>query len=526
LTVTERVPWVAQDGPQLTAIQKHWVEELFFGGAVGGGKSDYLLGDFAQDVPTYGPAWHGILFRKSYPQLEELVMRSKVIYPAWFGLDPLKAWNKGEHMWTWPNGSTLRFRHAEDDDSWMQYQGHQYTWMGFDELPHWSNPTFYQQLKTRLRSAHNIPNKRIRGTGNPGGVGHGWIKAYFKIDRFPLGSVLIPADRQGGSRMFIRSKVTDNRILLENDPKYIDRLSRLGSDALVKMYLEGDWNVIAGAFFAEFSTERHVLMPFEVPKDWLRFRSADWGSSAPFSVGWYAVSEGDVEVPYAGNERGRILIPRGAIVKYREWYGMKQPEEGEESTYNVGLKLTAEEFAQGIRDREESWEKFSMSVMDPSAFKQDGGPSIAERCSVRPYNISFQRADNQRKAGWDMMRARLKGDPRHDDVPMLFFTQLCPDSIRTIPMLQHDRGKAAGAIEDVDTESEDHAGDETRYACMARPWTRPGTPAKTVLKTSADYEKQRWPGNVVISASGGSPTTFNQAVEMSRRRRLEREGKL
>lgn len=502
----ELSPWVPQAGPQVEAIRKHWVDELFFGGAVGGGKSDFLLGDFGQDVSRYGAHWRGILFRKSYPQLEELVVRSKEIFPAWFGLNVETCWTKGEHTWTWPNGSTLKFRHAEDDDSWQQYQGHQYTWMAFDEWPQWQNANFYRQMKTRVRNgAMPIPNKRIRGTGNPGGVGHGWIKQYFAIDKYPLGGVLIPEDEKGGKRMFIRSKVTDNKILMDNDPNYVKRLKGLGSETLVKMYLEGDWNVIAGAYFPEFSTERHVLQPFDIPKSWMRFRSADWGSSSPFSVGWYAVADGSVDVPYAGNERGRITIPRGAIVKYREWYGNMAGET------NVGLKLTAEEFADGILSREHESEKISMSVMDPSAFKQDGGPSIAERCALR--KVDFQRADNARKAGWDTLRARLKGNL--DGEPMIYFTQGCPDTIRTLPQLQHDRGKAAGDIEDVDTRSEDHAGDETRYACMARPWVRqvPLGPRRV-----HDYATE-------FKYTGTFGITFDQAVGMNRKARLQREGR-
>lgn len=481
----ELTPWRAQPGPQLFAIQKHTIPELFFGGAVGGGKSDFLLGDFAQDVPQYGNAWHGILFRKSYPQLEELVARSKIIYPAWFGFNARDAWTSGNHMWTFPNGSTLKFRHAEDDDSWMEYQGHAYGWMGYDELPHWATPYFYQQMKTRVRNGSIvIPNKRIRGTGNPGGVGHGWIKQYFAIDRFPLGSVEIPADRFGGRRMFVKSSVKDNKILLENDPEYIDRLKGIGSEALVQMYLEGDWNVIAGAFFPEFSVQRHVIAPFEIPKGWMRFRSMDWGSSAPFSVGWYAVSDGTLPE-----------YPRGALIKYREWYGAKEGES------NVGLKLTAEEVAIGIRNRESKDEKFDMSVIDPSAFKEDGGPSIASRMGA--LKVHFQKADNARKPGWDQLRARLKGDS--DARPMIYFFSTCGDTIRTLPMLQHDTGKSAGAIEDVDTHSEDHAGDETRYACMSRPWVKPGAPVAPKVHT---------PGQFTVN------TTFNDLLaEAARRRR-------
>jgi hypothetical protein len=285
-------PWHAQVGPQLEAIKKHVVPELFFGGAKGGGKSDYLLGDFAQDVPTYGANWRGVIFRKSYPQLEELVMRALSIYPAWFMLDAKECWRTGTHTFAWPNGATLKFRHMESDDSWMEYQGHQYTWIGFDELPQWANAKPYQQMKSTLRNAAlNIPNKRMRSTGNPGGVGHGWVKQYFAIDRFPFGGQLIePQTRGGTARMFIRSKVTDNKILMENDPGYVDRLADLGSAALVQQYLDGDWNVVAGAFFPEFSIDRHVVKPFEVPREWMRFRAMDWGSSKPFCVKWWAVT--------------------------------------------------------------------------------------------------------------------------------------------------------------------------------------------------------------------------------------------
>ena len=479
----EIVPWRAQAGPQLFAIQKHTVTELFFGGAVGGGKSDFLLGDFAQDVPQYGSNWNGILFRKSYPQLEELVARSKEMYPAWFGFQAKDAWTSGNHTWTFPNGAKLKFRHAEDEDSWMEYQGHAYGWMGYDELPHWQSPNFYNQMKTRLRNGSvAIPNKRIRSTGNPGGVGHGWIKEYWQIDRFPNGGVLIPKDKRGGDRMFVKSKVTDNKILLANDPEYIDRLKSLGNEQLVDMYLAGDWNVIAGAFFPEFKVEKHVIKPFEIPKDWMTFRSMDWGSAKPFCVGWYAVSDGSIPE-----------YPRGALIKYREWYGMKEQE------YNVGLKMTAEEVADGIKDRQRKDEKFQMSVIDPAAFKEDGGPSIAARMGTK--KVHFQKADNARKPGWDMLRARLKGE---DDRPMIYFFENCADTIRTLPMLQHDTGKAAGAFEDVDTHSEDHAGDETRYACMARPWVAKSAPPKPKRIVAGQFQIN---------------TTFNDLMEAAARRR-------
>lgn len=433
-----------QPGPQAEAIRKHWVDEIFYGGAVGGGKSDYLLGDFAQDVPSeYGRYWHGILFRRTYPELEELIARSLETYPPWF---PGARWSASRATWEWPNGATLKLRYLEHSTDWMRYWGHQYTWIGWDELPSWPDLTAYQKLKARLRSAHAIPNKRIRATGNPGGPSHHAVKVYFGIDRQPQGGSLLTDEASGMRRMFIRSRLHDNRILLRNDPRYADRLKGLGSPELVRAWLEGDWSVIQGAYFPEFSIDRHVIQPFDIPSHWLRFGAFDWGSAAPFSYGLYAVSDGSL-LP------DQRQYPAGALIRYREWYGAKEA--------NVGLKLTVEDVAKGIRQRE-GQETIAYRVADPACFKFDGGPSIAERFSKA--GVTFRPADNSRISGWDQVRQRLKGD----DAPMLYVFATCTDLIRTLPALQHDEHKP----EDVDTEGEDHAGDECRYACMSRPYVR------------------------------------------------------
>ncbi len=133
----------------------------------------------------------------------------------------------------------------------------------------------------------------------------------------------------------------------------------------------------------------------------------------------------------------------------------------------MGIKLTAEEVARGIKEREQPGEVIKYSVIDPNTFAVTSGPSIAERMAT--LGVHCHRADNKRVAqkgalgGWDMMRARLVGQ---DDRPMIYTFHTCVDSIRTVPALQHDPDRP----EDVDTEGEDHAADEWRYACMSRPW--------------------------------------------------------
>jgi hypothetical protein len=204
-----------------------------------------------------------------------------------------------------------------------------------------------------------------------------------------------------------------------------------------------------------------VIRPFEVPDDWIRFRSGDWGSASPFSFGWWAV----VAERY---KTETVMLPRGCIVRYREWYGMVQDKP------NMGLKLHAEKVGEGLWEREQGDPKLKYGALDPSAFKEDGGPSIASRITLGSKNrITFVPADNARvpgrgaMGGWDQMRGRMVGDG--DGHPMIVCFSTCVDSIRTIPALQHDSAKP----EDLDTDMEDHAADDWRYGCMSRPWNLP-----------------------------------------------------
>jgi hypothetical protein len=331
-------------------------------------------------------------------------------------------------------------RYLKHDNDADGYQGHQYTWIGFDELTNHATPYAYNKLKACLRNPHGI-HGRIRSSGNPGGKGHLWVKNRF-IDVSPSFTPFVDPET-GLERIFIPSRITDNKYLRDNR-QYIALLKSSGSAELVKAWLDGDWDVIAGAYFDCWDRDRHVISPFTIPKTWTRFRSFDWGSSKPFSVGWWAISEGD---------NG---IQRGALIRYREWYGSN----GEP---NVGLKMTAEQVAAGIVSRSVG-ETITYSVADPACWKVDGGPSISER--MMKAGVLFRKADNSRINGWDQMRQRFVG---MDDEPMIYCFSTCTDSIRTIPALQHDELKP----EDVDSEMEDHAADDWRYACMSRPWQPP-----------------------------------------------------
>ena len=467
------VIWAPQHGPQ-TALLACPVFEVFFGGARGGGKTDGMLGEWASHADLYGEHAIGLMIRRELTQLVETIERSKQIFT------PLGAqYHEQQKMWRWPNGARLRFAYLERDSDADGYQGHSYTRIYAEELGTFPSPIPIFKLMATLRSGVGVPCG-FRATGNPGGPGHNWVKARY-IDPNPSGWKIIttiyenPWGRKASKpiardRVYIPSRVTDNAYLGD---EYIANLQMSGNEQLVRAWLEGDWDVIDGAFFDGWRHDKHVIRPFQIPATWLRFRSMDWGYATPFSIGWWAVCPDD---EWLDNR----LIPRGAIIRYREWYGCKPGEP------NVGLRITAEEVADGICLRDGK-DVIKYGVLDPSAFAEAGGPSIAER--MRKRKAIFRPADNARIAqhgamgGWDQMRARLNGDGEY---PALFVFETCTDFIRTVPVLQHDKDR----LEDLDTQQEDHAADECRYACMSRPWIPkpklPPVPTELIYEAKPD----------------------------------------
>lgn len=365
------------------------------------------------------------------------------------------------------NGSKIYLCHCKDENDIYKYQGAEIHVLLIDELTHFTE-MMYRFLRNRVRMVGIVLSKEYQGRfprilcgANPGNIGHLWVKQTFVISAEPMTIRLMPPNEGGMTRQYIPARLEDNPSMTEDDPGYENRLEGLGSKSLVQAMRWGDWDVIEGAFFDCWSNQKHVVTPFEVPANWDRFRSGDWGSASPFSFGWWAIVLEAFKVPNG------IWLPRGCLVRYREWYGMKVGQA------NIGLKLPAEKVGEGLWQREEQDPKLKYGVLDPSAFKEDGGPSIAERImSSTSYKILFQKADNARVpgrgalGGWDQVRSRLIGDS--EGRPMMVWFSTCFDSIRTIPVLQHD----ADRPEDLDTDAEDHAADDARYAAMSRPWLK------------------------------------------------------
>ena len=418
-------------------------QELFFGGAAGGGKSDFMLLDFLQQANTYGKYCKGILFRRTNSELEELQERAEQVYKP-MGAVYIGKSTKVTNTWKFPNGATLKMRYLESEKDVGRYQGHQYTWIGIDELGNYPTPYCWTYMISRLRSVHGVPCY-IRGTANPGGVGHAWLKQRFMDDEKPNTIFYREArDFDGNikktSCCFIPSRLEDNQILMRNDPEYQARLLTLPPH-LARALRYGDWSIFEGQVFSSFNRDRHVIKPIILePGEWFKFCAMDWGWSKPYSIGWYAV-----------NSDGRVI-------RYREMYGCADGE------FNVGVKKPAKTLA------EEAWnisvtEGVKDMVADPAIWKneklEEDSISIAEHFEKIGWRM--HKANNDRINGLVMVDQYLKLECNEHHTPLLTVFDTCYGFIRTIPMLTPDPNHP----EDVDTKLEDHIYDEVRYALMS-----------------------------------------------------------
>lgn len=446
----KKVAWVPQ--PRQAEFMRRFEDEVLFGGAAGGGKSDALVAEALRQIGT--PWYKGLILRKTFPQLLELIDKSYRLYPQ---IDPRAKYNDSKHIWTFSSGAKIIFGSLQNPKDKYKYQGIAYDFIGFDELTHF-NFEEYEYLISRNRP--NGPGMLcyMRATANPGGIGHGWVKDRFVTVSPPMTTTwheveVVNPDgsktKHRRSRIFVPSLVQDNPALMRNDPSYVARLASM-SEAERKALLYGDWNSYAGQVFSEFRdipdhykdrVGTHVIEPFDIPKYWRIWRSFDWGYAKPFSCGWWAID------------------PDGIAYRIKEYYGCRPGRP------DTGLEMPPSDvFAEIARQEREDpmlRGKTIYGVADPAIWNRQTGDSVADVADR--HGINFDRGDNERIAGWAQVHERLKFN--RDGYPRMYIFNTCRDFIRTLPSLTYDEH----TVEDVDSKLEDHIADECRYFCMANP---------------------------------------------------------
>lgn len=452
--------------PKQLAVLNSEATEILFGGAAGPGKS-HLLRVAAIAWCLAIPGLQVYLFRRTRPDLWKNHMEGPSGFLAM--LAPLVS--EGQCKINLSDGrielgkSRIHLCHCEHEQDVYKYQGAEIHVLLPDELTHFS-ASQYAFLRSRVRMVGvELPQRfagrfpRIVAGTNPGNVGHNWVKSAF-IDPIPPMQVRRMAKADGGMlRQFIPAFHSDNPALLRDDPEYIDRLAGLGNDALVRAMLIGDWDIVAGGALDDvWNPTKQVVKPFPIPKDWRIDRSFDWGSSKPFSVAWWAESNGETVTMPDGTQR---TFARGSLIQVAEIYGWNgKPNEGcRKIATEIAREIVAFEASSPYKGRVEP------GPADSAIFAVENGSSIADdmaRGGVRW--VPSEKGPGSRANGLERVRQYLRASCAS---PMesagLFFFDTCRHSIRTLPTIPRDPKKP----DDVDTDAEDHFFDACRYRIMA-----------------------------------------------------------
>lgn len=444
----DQIAFKPNPGPQ-TEFLAAPEQEVLYGGAAGGGKSYALLADFLRQADN--PNHVGLLLRRTNDELRELIANSLKMFLAVY---PKARWSQQKSEWTFPSGARLWITYLEKDSDVLRYQGQSFTWIAFDELTQYPTPYPWDYLRTRLRSADPNIELTQRGTTNPGGPGHGWVKRYF-VDPAVENTPFIPQDTDGkdivfeayhrdviegrrkvGEPMFLRrfipAKLKDNPYLY-NDGRYENNLLSQGENAR-RQLLEGDWAVAEGAAFPEFRKHIHTCDPFDIPSTWRRFRSCDYGYSSYSAVHWYAIDPS-----------------YDTLYVYRELY----------VTRKTGIELAPLILQQEYR------ENIAYGVLDSNCWHTRGntGPTIAEEiirsgCRFRPAEKGAGSRINGRQRLHNLLRVNDIGKPG-----IIFFNN-CRQIIADLPVIPTDPDGG----DDIDVRyTSDHAYDSIRYGIQSRP---------------------------------------------------------
>lgn len=464
-----------QPQPKQFSYLKNPAFEALFGGSKGPGKTDALIAGSTRHLSN--PKYKAIIFRRTTPKMTELISRSHELFHR------IGRWNDQKKTWTFANltnrtrpGATLRFMHMENEDDKYNIQGHEYHFMGFDQLEEFTESQYlFAMLQCRSTVDGIVPF--IRSTANPIGVGHAWVKSrfidrcpgdgtikYFKKERTLNGEIEVECrskDPMALSRTFIQANIYDNKILLDKDPQYLKILNSLKED-MRKALKDGDWNALIGQYFTEWKPTVNVISRQKfhemiAGKNVTRVIGLDYGFKKPSSVGWY------------------VILPEGQMIRYRELYV-------EGKTYTA----LAEDIVELSYHANGSPEKIDYMVADSSIWGD-----VAHHAEPKDGNVKGQSgfdkmteiigerfpilmADKRRIVGWTRMREVIDNytDQHGQQSAMFLVVDCCKNFIRTVTGLVHDKYRQ----EDLDTSGEDHAQDEARYVIMSRPNIPKGDP--------------------------------------------------
>ena len=432
----------------------------FYGGAKGGGKSRGLRDIMLLRRLQY-PNSTGAIFRRTFPELE-----GNHIRPLLQSYPQIRSyWNDSKKLLSLPNGSTLQFCHCQNEKDVDLYKGREFHDLAIDEAGQWPEAMFRRLLGSNRSSSKGVLSRAIL-TGNPGGIGHGWLKRIFIERRFN-------ARESERDYAFIQALVTDNQALMENDPAYVARLESEPNEALRKAYRYGDWEIFAGQFFQEITREVHFIEPFEIPRHWSRFGAYDFGYNHPAEFGWFA-----------NDEDGNTIL-------YRE---------------HIQANCRVDQFSRKLNSFSDTANLYPIvggaDCWTQRAVLRDSPnpPTIAEE--FLSHGIQLKRAVIDRIQGAAQVRSYLawRGKGRNelgapcDGKPRFYIFNTCPISFDTLTRMVHDPDRIEDVLKQDATEGDPNSGDDAydmiRYGLMSRPSITDKIVPRMVIGTKAWHDDQ------------------------------------
>lgn len=517
---------IKHNGVQLASSQELFMackaDHVLFHGTRGPGKTDAQIMLFRSMVGKgYGPFWRGIIFDRRYNNLDDLIAKAKR-HLLKFNDGCKFLSSKGDLKFVWPTGEELLFRNFACSDDYWSYHGQEYTYIGWNELTKYATSEFYESMMSCNRSGfspiHHSPDLTkedhlklqtvdysiedfgatygideaeaikkkllppiplwVRSTTNPYGPGRSWVKKRF-IDDCPPGTLKRITTNVFNPRTQKRENVVKTQAQIfgcykENiylDANYVADLENITDPNKREAWLYGNWNISAGGAFDDlWRNDVHKIPRFPIPSQWAVHRTLDWGSTHPFSVGFWAICDGSEAVLPDGHPLGKTWgPPKGTVIRIAEWYGCardhkNEPRFGE----NVGVMMSSTDVAKGINHRvellrERGW--INGPVYDGPADNEirnikDSGVSTIET-NMAEEGVTWEQSDKtggSRKIGVQLMRDRLQASVLKEG-PGFYCFDNCKAFLSIVPELPRDEDD----MDDVDTTAEDHPWDETRY---------------------------------------------------------------
>lgn len=524
--------WEFIDNSSQELALKANVNVLLLTGGRGWGKTELQLMRFRSLVGLgYGTYWRGIIFDREYKNLDDLIVKSKRLFYGGQGPAATFLSSTSALGWKWETGEELLFRQAKKEDDYWAYHGHEYAFVGWNELTKYPTIKLFHKMFSinrtgfdpekhtprltgeivgnmadfeRWEVTEDIKHRKLNNhylgrpfqvgdyatndgrplppipletvaTTNPYGPGHNWVKAEF-IDVAPFGTIttkerVIMNPKTKKEEIVKRTQLTIHGSFKENpylSPQYIAGLMEQTDENIIKAWINGDWDIVAGGAFDDvWKKGVHILPRFRVPHSWRIDRSFDWGSSHPFSVGWWAEADGTEAIFYdPALKRDRVFCPpKGTLIQIAELYGSTKVGA------NQGVKWSATKVAEAIIEVEKRLMADGWITKQPLPGPADNQISNVNEVDtdtlekkMAAKGVRWEKSDKSsgsRAIGLELMRERLDAAMHHEN-PALYFMDNCRASVSTIPVLPRDPDN----LDDVDTSAEDHPYDMTRYRCL------------------------------------------------------------